>query len=150
MCKSWDYDTSEFISTIASEVVSLSLGFALVFLVEIPTERTDFLQFNLVCSRTFLVSLVQACYMFGILVGSPVFGAMSDKLGRRLTILISAIIFCIAGPVIGIAPNYATMMFGRFILGLSTPGVFATAFVLRRSRANAIIYVKITLQSSKF
>ena len=68
--------------------------------------------------------------MFGILVGSPLFGALSDRLGRKITLMVSTIIFCIAAPLVALSPNYSFMMFSRFILGFSSPGIYATSFVL--------------------
>jgi len=68
--------------------------------------------------------------MIGILVGSPILGALSDKIGRKRAILISSIIFILAGPFVALAPNFTLLMIARFILGASSPGIYATSFVL--------------------
>jgi predicted MFS family arabinose efflux permease len=68
--------------------------------------------------------------MFGILCGSPIFGALSDQIGRKKTILIATIIFVVAGPVVAVAPNFYIVMAARFILAASSPGIYGTSFVL--------------------
>lgn len=54
--------------------------------------------------------------MFGILCGSPCFGALSDQYGRKKTILIATIIFTLAGPLVALAPNFYILMIARFVL----------------------------------
>ncbi|CAG7828115.1 unnamed protein product [Allacma fusca] len=104
-CDAYDYDKSIFQTTIASE-------------------------WNLVCGDEGWTSTVQAMYMFGILCGSPIFGALSDKLGRKKTILMATVVFIIAAPLVALAPNFTLMMLGRFILGASSPGIYGTSYVL--------------------
>jgi predicted MFS family arabinose efflux permease len=69
-------------------------------------------------------------YMIGILVGSPIFGAISDRIGRKKCILVSSLIFIGAGPLVALAPNFNLLMTARFILGAASPGIYATSFVL--------------------
>lgn len=68
--------------------------------------------------------------MIGILFGSPIFGSMSDKIGRKKTTCVASAIFIVAGPLVALAPNFETLMLARFILGASSPGIYATCFVL--------------------
>lgn len=69
-------------------------------------------------------------YMLGILCGSPILGALSDQWGRKKTILISTIIFTLAGPLVAAAPNLWLLMVARFILAAASPGIYGTSFVL--------------------
>jgi predicted MFS family arabinose efflux permease len=68
--------------------------------------------------------------MLGILCGSPIFGALSDQLGRKKAILIGTVIFILAGPVVAFSPNFYILMLARFILAAASPGIYGTSFVL--------------------
>lgn len=52
------------------------------------------------------------------LVGSAIAGKTSDWVGRRYTIVIAAVIFFIGAFLMGLAQNYAFLMFGRFVAGI--------------------------------
>lgn len=69
-------------------------------------------------------------YMFGILCGSPIFGAVSDKLGRKKSILVATIIFVVAGPLVALSPDFSVVMVTRFLLAFGSPGIYGTSFVL--------------------
>ncbi|KAH7850837.1 hypothetical protein Vadar_003604 [Vaccinium darrowii] len=52
------------------------------------------------------------------LLGSAAAGRTSDLVGRRYTIVISAVIFFIGALLMGFATNYTFLMVGRFVAGL--------------------------------
>ncbi|KAM1348865.1 hypothetical protein PS2_003044 [Malus domestica] len=52
------------------------------------------------------------------LIGSALAGKTSDWIGRRYTIVLAETIFFIGALLMGFAPNYAFLMFGRFIAGV--------------------------------
>uniref|UniRef100_T1JCC0 Major facilitator superfamily (MFS) profile domain-containing protein n=1 Tax=Strigamia maritima TaxID=126957 RepID=T1JCC0_STRMM len=104
-CNEWQFDNSQYISTIVTE-------------------------WNLVCSWKWLKSTVQASYMAGVLIGCLIFGFISDRFGRRKALLISQALFCISSILASFAPGYVTFIFGRFLTGVSAPGIFGCAFVL--------------------
>ncbi|XP_068325311.1 putative polyol transporter 1 [Pyrus communis] len=52
------------------------------------------------------------------LIGSALAGRTSDWIGRRYTIVLSGAIFFAGALLMGFAPNYAFLMFGRFIAGV--------------------------------
>ncbi|XP_039173680.1 polyol transporter 5-like [Eucalyptus grandis] len=52
------------------------------------------------------------------LVGSAMAGRTSDWIGRRYTIVLSGAIFFAGALLMGLAPNYAFLMFGRFVAGI--------------------------------
>jgi len=68
--------------------------------------------------------------MIGILVGSPIFGFVSDRAGRRGAIIVATIIFAIFSPLVALVPNYEFLMAVRFFQGMATPGLYSTSFVL--------------------
>ncbi|KAJ6836396.1 putative polyol transporter 1 [Iris pallida] len=52
------------------------------------------------------------------LIGSAAAGRTSDWVGRRLTIVLAAAIFFVGALMMGLAPNYAFLMVGRFVAGI--------------------------------
>ncbi|KAF8020413.1 hypothetical protein BT93_G0967 [Corymbia citriodora subsp. variegata] len=52
------------------------------------------------------------------LLGSAMAGWTSDWIGRRYTIVLAGAIFFIGALLMGFAPNYAFLMFGRFVAGI--------------------------------
>ncbi|KAL7002723.1 Polyol transporter 5 [Sarracenia purpurea var. burkii] len=52
------------------------------------------------------------------LLGSAAAGRTSDWIGRRYTIVLASVIFFAGAILMGFAPNYAFLMFGRFIAGI--------------------------------
>ncbi|KAJ0973645.1 hypothetical protein J5N97_015610 [Dioscorea zingiberensis] len=52
------------------------------------------------------------------LIGSLAAGRTSDWIGRRYTIVFAAVIFFTGATLMGLAPNYGLLMFGRFVAGV--------------------------------
>ena len=65
--------------------------------------------------------------LFGAAIGSLIGGSISDKYGRKPTIIISDILFMIGAVVMAFAPDVLVLMSGRFIVGL---GVGIAAMVI--------------------
>ncbi|CAF0816976.1 unnamed protein product [Adineta ricciae] len=92
----------------------------------------------MVCDRTSLKSFVQIVFFFGYMVGSLVFGVLSDKFGRRPIMGVSFIVITLAAFMCALAPNrklgfeisYAFFVLGRFLLACATRGVALTGFVI--------------------
>uniref|UniRef100_J3N212 Major facilitator superfamily (MFS) profile domain-containing protein n=1 Tax=Oryza brachyantha TaxID=4533 RepID=J3N212_ORYBR len=55
------------------------------------------------------------------LVGSLTAGRVSDHVGRRLTISLAACIFLAGSVLMGLAPNFGTLLAGRCVAGRSAP-----------------------------
>lgn len=104
-CHSWEYDRSEYVSTIIDE-------------------------WDLVCENDWLVSMSLSVYMSGYLVSVLVFGQLADRIGRRPVILICILITNIFGVLCAIAPNFLAFTAFRFFVALGVAGGITTAFVL--------------------
>ncbi|MEQ2267942.1 hypothetical protein XENORESO_012730 [Xenotaenia resolanae] len=89
-----------------------------------------FYQWDLVCSKAGLNSLGSSIYMFGLLVGSVLFGAMADRYGRRFVLLLSIALQTVLGVAVAFAPNFPVYVILRFAVGTTISGVIINAFVL--------------------
>ncbi|RXN14081.1 solute carrier family 22 member 6-A-like protein [Labeo rohita] len=95
-----------------------------VFLSTIVTE------WDLVCENATLNSIGSSIYMFGLLVGAVLFGALADKYGRRMIILIGLAVQAIFGVGVAFAPNFYIYVLLRFVVGMTISAVIMNAFVL--------------------
>ncbi|XP_020214236.1 polyol transporter 5 isoform X2 [Cajanus cajan] len=82
--------------------------------------------------RDLKISDVQVEIMNGIInlyspVGSFIAGRTSDWIGRRYTIVLAGVIFFAGAILMGLSPNYAFLMFGRFVAGVGIGFAFLIA-----------------------
>jgi len=87
-------------------------------------------EWNLVCDDLWKLSTIQGSYMGGVFVGCMVWGWASDKFGRRLTMLVAAVIQVASSILAAFAPNYIIFIMLRFLIAFSVSGVFECGFVL--------------------
>ncbi|XP_001358761.2 organic cation transporter-like protein [Drosophila pseudoobscura] len=87
-------------------------------------------EWNLVCGRGFLAATSDSLFMLGVLVGSIIFGQLSDKYGRKPILFASLVIQVVFGVLAGLAPEYFTYTMARLIVGATTSGVFLVAYVI--------------------
>uniref|UniRef100_A0A8C4R149 Major facilitator superfamily (MFS) profile domain-containing protein n=1 Tax=Eptatretus burgeri TaxID=7764 RepID=A0A8C4R149_EPTBU len=101
----WEFDTSEFSSTIVME-------------------------WDLVCKNRALKEMTQSAFMGGVLVGALIFGGLADKYGRRNMILICDFLAAIMGICTSLAPNITLFTIARFFTGLCLNGSYINGFSL--------------------
>ncbi|XP_037732275.1 organic cation transporter protein [Drosophila subpulchrella] len=87
-------------------------------------------EWNLVCNRAFLAATSDSIFMLGVLLGSFIFGQMSDKLGRKPTFFTSLVLQMIFGVLAAVSPEYFSYTISRMIVGATTSGVFLVAYVI--------------------
>ncbi|CAF1291039.1 unnamed protein product [Rotaria sp. Silwood1] len=95
-------------------------------------------EWYMVCNRVSLKSFVQMIFFLGYMVGSLVFGILSDKFGRRPIMGVSFVVITLASFMCAFAPHsklrfeisYAFFVFGRFLLACAIRGVGLTGFVI--------------------
>ena len=68
--------------------------------------------------------------MLGVLLGSYIFGEMSDRIGRKPTFFLSVVLQVIFGILAGVAPEYYSFIIFRLVIGMTTSGVFLVSYVL--------------------
>lgn len=91
-CNKWVYDKSKF-------------------------ENSAVTDFDMVCNKSFLRASADSLFMLGVLLGSIIFGHLSDKLGRKPVFFFSLVLQVIFGILAGIAPEYITYTIGRIVVG---------------------------------
>ncbi|XP_016981511.2 organic cation transporter protein [Drosophila rhopaloa] len=87
-------------------------------------------EWDMVCSRSLLSATSDSLFMVGVLLGSFIFGQMSDKLGRKPTFFASLVLQVIFGVLAAVAPEYVSYTISRIIVGATTSGVFLVAYVI--------------------
>ncbi|KAM4723067.1 solute carrier family 22 member 6-B-like [Rhinophrynus dorsalis] len=101
----WIYDHSEFSTTIIT-------------------------QWDLVCNHRRMKQLAQSIFMAGVLVGSIVFGGLSDKFGRRPLNIWSNLQMAVTGICAAFAPNYVLYCVFRFLTGSALSGIVLNSYSL--------------------
>ena len=109
------------------------------------------MQYDLVCDDTLLISLISTIYLFGVLIGAPLSGVLSDRcltkqeipslthnlrmspccrFGRKLVLLVGSGGHLVVALAAAFSPNYATFAVLRFFLSIFSTFAYLTAFVI--------------------
>ncbi|RQD67469.1 MFS transporter [Campylobacter hepaticus] len=93
-------------------------------------------------ANDFLVGFLVGIYALMQMILQVPFGILSDKIGRKKTMLIGLIIFIIGSLICSFADNIYTMLLGRMLQGSGAIGAVATAmisdFITEENRAKAM------------
>ena len=106
---------------------------------------------NLDGANEFLLGLTIGIYAIAQMIFQTPFGALSDKIGRKITIFLGLVIFIVGSLICAVASDIFIMLFGRFIQGCGAVGAVATAMIAdltneqNRSKAMAVIGAMIGL-----
>ena len=95
-----------------------------------PFHSTIVSEWDLVCGRRWMMSTVQASYMFGIFCGAMISGVLSDQFGRRRAVCFSGVLFLVSSLATAGAGSYAAFVTLRFFTAVSGAGVFGCMFIL--------------------
>ena len=68
--------------------------------------------------------------LFGLTIGSFVFGPMADRIGRRRVIVVSMLLFALGSIACGYADSVSTLVLLRFLTGLGLGGAMPAALTL--------------------
>jgi sugar porter (SP) family MFS transporter len=77
-------------------------------------------------ASTTMIQIITSWVTLGALVGALVAGVLADKIGRRVTILLAAVLFTIGALFEALAPNTTVLIMGRLIVGFGV-GVASVA-----------------------
>jgi predicted MFS family arabinose efflux permease len=73
----------------------------------------------------FLASLTVTASTLGMALTAPIAGRLSDRIGRKKTIVLSGLALAVATLASGFADGLPALLFFRFLQGVFTPGIFA-------------------------
>lgn len=85
-----------------------------------------------VIQRTFSVddrsiSWIFTIYMLCYVVGSPLMGRLSDRLGRRSIYVLDVALFAAGSLMVALAPSFQLLLIGRAVQALGAGGIFPVA-----------------------
>eukprot|EP00099_Drosophila_melanogaster_P002087 NP_001097813.1 uncharacterized protein Dmel_CG8925, isoform B [Drosophila melanogaster] len=86
-------------------------------------------EFDLVCGRDIL-SLVETCFLVGAAAGAVLSGWISDRFGRRHTLMAFVTIQSVFGGILAFSTSVAMFMSLRVIIGFASMTVTVVSFVL--------------------
>ncbi|XP_046398714.1 organic cation transporter protein-like isoform X2 [Ischnura elegans] len=132
-CEIWDVDYEAILShspplpipANASVKACTSWGFN-----ESITGRTVKGQWNLVCSRHYLNMMAEMMFLAGVAIGGLVSGLLSDRFGRKLTLMASLALQITFGIILAATPWLELYFLIRFLLGFVSVSVVFSGFVI--------------------
>ncbi|GLG96477.1 Carcinine transporter [Gryllus bimaculatus] len=86
-------------------------------------------EWNMVCDDAWLRATADSLFMVGVLLGSIIFGDLSDRFGRRPIFFISLVLQVIGGLGAAVMPEKIGFMLARMLIGATTSGVFLVAYL---------------------
>lgn len=102
-CEYFEYETREIVK--CSDYIWSTL----------KVESSVVKSFSLVCDRATLRASADSFLMIGLLIGSYVFGDLSDRFGRRPTFMLSLLLQVVFGLLTAISNNFITYTICRMV-----------------------------------
>ncbi|KAJ3635265.1 hypothetical protein MTP99_008185 [Tenebrio molitor] len=91
---------------------------------------TAVIEWELTCEKAYMIATGNSLFMVGVMLGSIIFGQLSDKFGRKLIFFISLVIQVVFGLIAAFTPEFWSFTLSRAIVGATTSGVFLVAYVI--------------------
>ncbi|KAF5273455.1 hypothetical protein FQA39_LY07472 [Lamprigera yunnana] len=95
-----------------------------------PNGKTIIEDFNLVCSRKHFVNIAETSFLAGVAMGGLVGGIISDRYGRKRTLMTCVFFQALLGTIIAVTPWFEMYVVLRALLGFISVAVVFSAFVL--------------------
>ncbi|XP_059476468.1 organic cation transporter protein-like [Neocloeon triangulifer] len=94
-------------------------------------------EWSLVCDDEVWRPMSQVALGIGKIIGSLVFGCISDRMGRKTSFLAASFVYLVAGPAAAFAYHYPIFLFFRVALGAAGAGAFSSAYTIMAESAYA-------------
>ncbi|XP_021002541.1 organic cation transporter protein isoform X2 [Parasteatoda tepidariorum] len=104
-CETWEYDDSFYKSTMVDD-------------------------WDLVCNREWLISVSKTVYMVAFLIAATTCGQLSDRFGRRITMISCISMFLVAALLTLLAKNFMMFIVLRFFLSMGITSTFTISYVV--------------------
>ncbi|XP_033834187.1 solute carrier family 22 member 6 [Periophthalmus magnuspinnatus] len=85
---------------------------------------------DMVCDLRSLKQMSQTVYMGGVLVGSFLFGSLSDRYGRRMLLIVSYLLMAVCGTCAAFSTSFSLFCLFRFGCGMALSGQSLNSFSL--------------------
>ncbi|XP_077869500.1 organic cation transporter protein-like [Saccoglossus kowalevskii] len=89
-----------------------------------------FQEFDLVCDRYSLGALSSSMFQVGMLAGGIILGFLSDRIGRKPSMMLSLLCMAVGSSACAFSPNIIVYSIFRLIVGSGVMGIWLAAFVL--------------------
>ncbi|XP_022234971.1 solute carrier family 22 member 1-like, partial [Limulus polyphemus] len=85
---------------------------------------------DLVCEKNHLPHLIFTLSSIGGAIGTPLYGALSDRIGRKTTFYISVTVNLVAGVISLVVPSFTAFAVFRLFHGTMFPEIFCGSYIL--------------------
>ncbi|KAI2648737.1 Solute carrier family 22 member 17 [Labeo rohita] len=104
-------------------------------------------EWDLVCSRYWLVPVEEVCFILGTLTGCLGLGYMADRLGRHKSLMVSLMLAVVFGVLVCVSPSPPVFITMRFCLAAASAGVYLTLYVTRLELCDPSLRLLATMMS---
>ncbi|XP_035223452.1 organic cation transporter protein-like [Stegodyphus dumicola] len=101
----WQYDKTDYESTVATE-------------------------WDLVCSDYHYTKFIQTMFYVGSILGTPMYGALSDRIGRKITFFITILVTAVSAIGSVLMKNFTAFIVFKTINGSLMPSVFQLPYII--------------------
>ncbi|GFY79487.1 carcinine transporter [Trichonephila inaurata madagascariensis] len=106
-------------------------------------DATSVSKWNMVCKDDHYSSLVLSLMFVGITVGTPLFGLMSDRVGRKPTFLLMAFVIAVTDIGSTLSPIFELYLLLRTLNGLCITTIYTLAFIILLELVNPDIRARV-------
>ena len=97
---------------------------------EFYMDSTIVIENDLVCANFYWPTIIDEFFFLGLFIGSFVFGVLSDRIGRRHTLLISVVCCAVGNLICCVMPNHWSYAIPRVLASAGAEGAFVLAFTM--------------------
>lgn len=107
-------------------------------------------EMNFVCDRKPLISVMNMLYMVGVFLGSFLFGTLSDKKGRKVTLYVCIVLYLSSALPLYVVNEPISLGFLRIVTGSAVNGIFMSTFILTMEMVSCSQRSPVGLQAENF